>query len=1056
MSISTSNLYGRLANSAGNSKLLISLYSFDQFITNLLSYSASGNFTSSNCFSTTSSGNIVFTNNTTLLLNTAAAINNTGRQSRLYDAMLLVSRLQFPSVVQNFYSQNINLIDSNFINVPSVLNEYQQDYEQFLILTLISTSTPNKYKIVYQQNANPFIYSAGSYVYGLVIYSDNSSTKINPSNYVSGFYTDTSGKTPINYVLSKDWIFDTAINGLSTSFSDCQNSALGLSLSLKQYSQSFKPLIIVTSDGTDNSKATAQGVSSSLRVAWGPDGGQVLIVSPSSSGNENYLRTMVDGINSKLYKYESYPESDLRNSLVEQDTMNLFTSYWTRNYDFNSPKFISYIYASFSTPGNSTAKVSFVWSKDRINFSNRIFLSNSQRYYLNQKVSAIYYRVDFTEDNNGQRLLPFVNSLYHVTVVPFTQTFLSYPQNIDGQMFQTLATASFTNNSLVDITPIVGRTNTSNTAYYEQIQLNRNSALTNRQQSFRITPAYTVSGLLLVPVTSSAGTINYKQFYIADNNNFVYTWDTSDIFTLYLFGNKVLPPYNVDPASGIISFTFALNNIIPSTGLPQYKSYSAIIQYSEKRKNIIGEPTTTYDYKTYYLRYGRIPPDAYIVVLINQIIFRGQYTIDYYDGAITFSSTREPSDFVSVFVKFANSFRAGLQVNSYSNDAINLQAFNFTYTSLPDQPTYVNSYNYTRPYLSGLPAISPTTARVNDLYQISYNYKDDGNASENGSNIWWWRKRTGIEYVVYDPLANLTIINGALPSGLTTVNVTAVANTNAYPFILSLTINSIGLNTNVVGAYIVDRGANYIGVDTSVSNSAIIAGGTTISGISGIVSAYTITPPLLTDYVTADYFVRINPNNGVQYSNSVYGYPTSASLTSFPNYDGKISESASDVGSRILFDARDQWFVSVQPNNSFASGDTSNSNITTINPNFAPSISSAFINPFTSVYTGLSTVFSVSAGSDLTINYYYNQGGYQSNFVFTNSQNNNAFNYTKYNWYKLTSTGGELISSMSTLSSGMIVLNDQIYCNLTPGVLNADGSIGYGNVVSTDIFNVAS
>jgi hypothetical protein len=355
-----------------------------------------------------------------------------------------------------------------------------------------------------------------------------------------------------------------------------------------------------------------------------------------------------------------------------------------------------------------------------------------------------------------------------------------------------------------------------------------------------------------------------------------------------------------------------------------------------------------------------------------------------------------------------------------------------------------------------LPAINPTTARVNDLYQISYTYRDDGNASESGSNIWWWRKRTGIEYVVYNPNANLTVTNGALPNGLTTVNVTGVANTNAYPFILSLTINSIGLNTNVVGAYIVDRGANYIGVNTSVSNSVIITGGTTISGISGIVSAYTITPPLLTDYVTADYFVRINPNNGVQYSNSVYGYPTSASLTSFPNYDGKISESAIDVGSRILFDARDQWFVSVQPNNSFASGDTSNSNITTINLNFAPSISSALITPSTSVYTGVSTAFSVSAASDLTINYYYNQGGYQSSFVFQSPQNNNAFNYTKYTWYKLTSTGGELISTLSTLSSGIIVLNDQIYCSLTPGVLNADGSIGYGNVVSTDIYNVAT
>jgi hypothetical protein len=108
------------------------------------------------------------------------------------------------------------------------------------------------------------------------------------------------------------------------------------------------------------------------------------------------------------------------------------------------------------------------------------------------------------------------------------------------------------------------------------------------------------------------------------------------------------------------------------------------------------------------------------------------------------------------------------------------------------------------------------------------------------------------------------------------------------------------------------------------------------------------------------------------------------------------------------------------------------------------------------VYTGVSTAFSVSAASDLTINYYYNQGGYQSSFVFQNPQNNNAFNYTKYTWYKLTSTGGELISTLSTLSSGIIVLNDQIYCNLTPGVLNADGSIGYGNVVSTDIYNVAT
>ena len=1056
MPISTSNLYGRLANQAGNSKLLTSIYSFDQFITNLLSNSPNGNFSSSNCFSfSESGGNLVFTNDVNQIVNAGAVINNTGRQSRLFDAMLLVSRLQFPSVVQQFYSKNISLIDSNFVNVTVAISQYKGDQKQYLGLNLIPGSNLNEYTIVYQQNTNPFSYSAGSFAYGLIVYSDNTSIKIDPKNYISGTYVDTSGKTPVSYLLSKDWVFSTSINGLSTFFDDCKNSAEGLSFALKQYAKSFKPLIIVTSDGNDNSQnATAQGVSSSLRVAWGPNGGQTLVVSPSQSGGELGLRSMVDGINSKIFKYESYPESDLKNVLVKQDTMGLFNSNWERSYDYDSPKFISYIYSSFYAPGESTAKVSFIWSKDRINFSSRIFLTNSQKYYLNQKVSAIYYRVDFVESNNGERLLPCVTSLYHVIVVPFTQTFLSYPQEIDGQIFQTLASASFTNSNMVDITPIVGRTETSNTAYYEHIQLNRNSALTNRQKSFRITPPYVVTGLLLVPAQSLDGTINYKQFYISDNNNVIYTWTVDDIFTLYLFGNKVLPPYNVDPESGIISFSFALDNIIPSTGLPQYKSYSVIIQYAEKKENIIGEPTTTYDYKTYYLRYGRIPPDAYIVVLINQSIFRGQYTVDFYEGAVTFASTRDISDFVSVFIKFSDSFRAGLQVNSYSNNAISLQAFNFTYTSLPDQPTYVNSYNYTRPYLFGVPKILPVTSRINDLYTVSYNFRDDGNASESGSIIQWWRKRTGIDYVVYNPSASLTVSGGVLSNGLTTVSVTGVANTSAFPFVLSLTINSNGVSTNVQGVYILDRGVNYIGVSTAVSNSVAIGEGVVLSGISGIVSAFTTTPPFLTNYVTKDYFTRISPENGVQYSNSVYGYATTAVLTNFPSYDGRISELDSDVGSRVLFDARDQIFISVQPNSSYAEGDTTASNILTINSNYAPSISSALITPYASAYTGVSTVYSVSSGNDLLLNYYYNQGGYQSNFVFQDSQSNNTFNKTKYAWYKLTTSGGALISSSATLSSAFISLNDQIYCNLTSGALNSDGTIGYGNVVSTDIYNV--
>jgi hypothetical protein len=1052
------NLYTNLSNGLGTSKLLVSVYGYDETVNDLLAFYNTGVNTPQNCFNTSTSTYEGYTNSTSLLQSILPYIINIGRGSRLYDTVLFNSRTQYPSIIPAFYGQNLNLVDTNFININSVIAQYKSNYTQYLNLNLVYNGVNagiSSYTMYYPTSTVPFLFGAGDYNYGLVIYSNSTySVLSNISQYVNGIYYDSSGKTPTNMLLSYDWAFDENTGGLSTSYNTWMLSGQGLQLALQQYANSFKPLIIVTTDGDDTSQqANPLGVNSSLKVAWNGSGTQVLVVSPSSTGNENILRDMIDNTNSKILKYSSYPESLLVNTLITNDSLNLFTSYWNRNYDFNSSVFISYIFASYITPGNSTATVTFTWSKDRINYSSPIQLPNGTAYYLNQQVLCINYTINFKESYSNERQLPYVTQLYHVSVIPSIQTYLSYPQTINGQLFETLAMASFANNNLTQITPIVGRTGSIDISNYQAVQLNRQSAVINRQSSFKVTPAYTVTGLLLLPIPESDGTTLYKRFFVVDNNENIYTWTIKDTFTLYYGGQIVAPNYITDPTDGIIIFQNALNT--PINGTLQYQLYSGILQYSEKQQNIIGEPTTTIDYKTYYLKYGIIPPDATVVVLINKIIFKGQYHIDYFDGSITFASTRNASDYVTVFIKFANTFRVGLQVQSYSSDNLALQSFNFTYTSLPDLQTYADSFNIDVPFLSGNPILNPVNPNIDSLLQVKYNYQDSLGTPENGSQIYWWRQRTGIEYVTYDPNYSL-IISGGSFNGINTFNVLSQANQAAVPFILSVTTYSIGLTTYITNVYIADRGTNFTGLNTSVQNSVVLGNGITISNIGLALSAFVVNTPYSPGYVTTNNYVRITPGNSVQYSQSIYGLQPTPTLSNFPLYDSRITERTIDINSRTLFDERDNVYVTIAPNNGYSQGIQYQSNVVTIANRYTPSVNNVSITPGTSSFDGINTTFSVSQNNSLSINYYYNPGGFISTSVLQNSLIPNANNLTIYNWYKLSSTGPKFIINGAELSSGLITINDQIYCSLIPGVLNSDGTVGYGNTVLTNVYNVSN
>jgi hypothetical protein len=204
-------------------------------------------------------------------------------------------------------------------------------------------------------------------------------------------------------------------------------------------------------------------------------------------------------------------------------------------------------------------------------------------------------------------------------------------------------------------------------------------------------------------------------------------------------------------------------------------------------------------------------------------------------------------------------------------------------------------------------------------------------------------------------------------------------------------------------------------------------------------------------FATTDYYVRITPSSPIGYSTLNTGYSGGLIISSFPNYDNRIIERFVDVNNRVLFDARDYVYALVAPNNGFATGNTYKSNTITMNYSYAPSVSNLFILNAQQIFDGISTVLVVNASDNQIGIYSYYSGAPTATYQ---NQQSSALNYNKISWYKLTSSGPVLITNEGILNNSLIDNGNQIFYKLYPGILNSDSSIGYGNTVSSDIFEV--
>ena len=256
------------------------------------------------------------------------------------------------------------------------------------------------------------------------------------------------------------------------------------------------------------------------------------------------------------------------------------------------------------------------------------------------------------------------------------------------------------------------------------------------------------------------GDDNLVNYTVLENNR-VRTWLSTDEILVELkdtqnrYSSVSTSAYSTLPSSGLIIFNPALRrdangnlpNVFVTITTPSTK-------YTSK-----GEPTTTADYKTYTLINGRWPQDAIAIVLKNQTIIRGGYWLSPEEGTVTFAKELEPTDNVSIYIEHSDYYRVGVEIKNYDPSVDNLgdplpidiRNFGLFYTTL-ENPSLLSEYNQTQVpsalNLKLMPQlfdengalINPT---IHQRLTVDYNFYSPNSADENGSEIVWWRYRSG-------------------------------------------------------------------------------------------------------------------------------------------------------------------------------------------------------------------------------------------------------------------------------------------------------------------------
>lgn len=518
-----------------------------------------------------------------------------------------------------------------------------------------------------------------------------------------------------------------------------------------RWAKTYSSISMIVADGDNISEDSVTNTVLAANSSWNDLGSPIFTFGIGKSHKEDYLRKMSSETDGRHYHIsESGDWTNALNTILHNGEFSIFKSTWTKKFDYLTPTWISVISATYDAADVTTGKKIILkarWTFDRVNFTPWVIIQSGSDYILREEVLALEYDIELYDGWDSGVDRPVVQSLSHTVVTPSIQYIFTPLQPITGMMFETMLSAAAFLPDNARATWGICRGNSTDFADFDLVHTSRKSALPNRQKGVLFTEESVDSRL------STVADATLTTFTVLKNNR-TRTWLSSDTVLVELLGvNNTYSAvssnfYTTIPSQGLIIFNPALRPTSAGT------NPTVLVTITTPSASYIskGESTSTLDYRTYTLVNGRWPSDALAIVLKNQEIVRGGYWLNPEEGTVTFNKELETTDLVTIYIEHSNFYRVGVEIYNFeTNVSLDFRNFSLFYTKL-DNPSLLAEYNQTNaPVVRGVRFLPVNLDSNNNIinptiYQrlsVDYVFSSANNADESGTQITWWRYRTG-------------------------------------------------------------------------------------------------------------------------------------------------------------------------------------------------------------------------------------------------------------------------------------------------------------------------
>jgi hypothetical protein len=574
----------------------------------------------------------------------------------------------------------------------------------------------------------------------LFIKSNDETNNITRSEIVRNYLSQNS-KLRLNDLVS-NYELVTEVDDWDETESNISSSETARKLMLDRFSNTYLPTMICITDGENITYTNVDDLIRNTELYWKNQGYNVLVFGLSGS---DFQTSLIHLTKNGGYYFSLENDSDWDNVidiLLHGGNKSLFNGSWSREFYYDVPKYISSVYAEFTySTGqlyDSECAVEVRYSEDYINFTSWISLSSGVDFLINKKLTNIEYRIIMVEGWTGSAIVtPYVSALYHTEVTPAEKYFISNEISTDGYLNEYILATNEIEYDTAKFEWGIVRGNTTSWNNFESIVVGKNSVLSQRQKTIQNTNEVSYSGLTAINIDS--GYLKYQIY----NNNEIFKWGTNASVNVFINGALILENlYRYDNNLGIITFDSPLTS-------QDVVTVDVVLLSSDYIS--FGENTTTSDYKTYYSENGPWLSDDNVVVYVNNELQRGTYDLDKYSGSVIFRKYLSYLDKVNIFVKLSNSFKIAVKVLDYDTSVSKPINFAITYSTKNNLDKVSEYRNFSLPDIIDNKVNLKSTLNTENngisikypMY-VGYTYSSSDNSAENGSNINWFRTRSGI------------------------------------------------------------------------------------------------------------------------------------------------------------------------------------------------------------------------------------------------------------------------------------------------------------------------